>query len=350
MRPRSRPRLKVSSPSKNTGLETINQPLGCLEKNIHKKTVKVKKMLTRSKSQHTSKKLELGNGWGLQKDRFRVRKVNFGKNTKHSKKVFLRRGGSLYRVKSCLEDGGEHFDISFIAPKTQGTAGKCYGEFLDSPADETINGLLSLLNHPTESRSAKEPSPKTQKISSTPKQSTKKLRKSRKISLKITKNQLQTRISPLIQSSPKFRITNKTDLNKNLNYFNKLQPKDRCFRQRRTSSHQTTITTNKRQKCQRGSLFLTRMRKKSKTIIIKSPKKRKRTICGFFEENKLRKQRRLFFRLSGSPKVNSSSEVEHEGKEDDPDEDSVSEINILEDEDYLTNKRQKGQFQEFKGF
>ena len=292
-----------------------------------------RKVFTRSQSYHRTNKIVLCQWRRPLQDRFRAKKVNFGKNPKNMKKAYIMRGNSTGKYKSFLGAGGG-LDISSIVPKNEENQKIPYFKFVESEADETLNDLISLLNHPTESISA-QGSPKAgQPISPLQKNSKKLTKEKSKKSLSITTNELKTRTSPLIKSAPKFRIIKKSHQTIKL-------PTEPTLRPKRKGSHQINLISTKHLENQRGSMFLTRIRKKAKTILIKSPKKRKSAVCGFFEENKLKEQKCQFLRFSRSPRDHSSSSFDQEDEQDDLDEESVSKIEILEDEDFLTNNRQR---------
>ena len=79
-----------------------------------------------------------------------------------------------------------------------------------------------------------------------------------------------------------------------------------------------------------------------KTETTKAPKKSKKTSCAFFEENNIKSDSRRVVVESLSYASDSSCLSEEDEGADDDSEDSVSKIEILVDEDYLTNKRGKG--------
>ena len=283
---------------------------------------------TRSQSYKRRTKIVLCKLRSELQNQFRVKKMTFGEISKKVQMDYLSRGSSAPRVKSCQENGNS-VDISVTVPKIQGNQKRAFWHFLDSQADETLNDLVSLLNHPpTESRSSQVFSPKSYLTSPNHKNSVKN-------ALKITRKNTKNRTSSYKKSSPKFRIIKNTLQTIKM-------PARLNQRQGRRSSQQTTPISYNHYESPNGSQFFTRIRKKSKVITIKSPKNRKSSICGFFQENGHRKQKIIFFRFPRHTKDSSSS-----FSDQDDDEDSVSKIDILEDQNYLTNKRQDSEGQRF---
>ena len=250
---------------------------------------------------------------------------------KSPKKRFLKRGSSALKI-SCGRGSGDSRamnldqEVSSIIYQGEEDQRMASEHVLRPNPDETLIDPLSLLNTSKEAKSVQNDSPEARRgLGTSPNILIRRKKRQLLISPKNRKKLLKSRISELLNSPPNFRI--KTEPQPPLNLLLKTPTEEKRGFFRKPKNYP---------KCpKKGLLFLTRIRKKSKTIINKSPTKRK-PVFGFFEEN-LAKSKNQFLPLSKNIEEDSSDEEDCVRHEEDL---STSKIQILQDEDYLTNQRQ----------
>ena len=219
----------------------------------------------------------------------------------------------------------EH-EISSIFYEGENIQEKTCNCFFENRKDKTLIKILGLLNLSEEAKSNQGASAGQQRCRKQPKKEDFHRKNPKKQSFQKSKKRLFShRSRPLKKSLSKFRI--KIDSQHPLKH-QLMSP----ISQRRRFALSSKNPKNRPKNAKNGLQFITRISRKTKTIITKSPVKRKRFLGRFNENPKIQ-----FLGLSKSIDDNSRSSTDKDSLEEEV---STSKIEILQDEDYLTNKRQ----------